>query len=158
LVSGVADVAFVGNQLYGLEAGAGCSHGLQGTDNTVFRVNPDKTTTAVANLSEFVKANPVAHPEDDDFEPDGTWYSMVSVRGDLYVVEPNHGEIDRVSPSTGDVSRVIDVSAHEDHIVPTALAYKGNFFVGNLGTFPVSPGSESVFKVTPGGQIMPWVQ
>ena len=39
------------------------------------------------------------------------------------------------------------------HIVPTALAYKGNFFFGNLGTFPVTPGSQSLFKVTPGGQI-----
>jgi hypothetical protein len=156
LVSGVADVAFVGNQLYGLEAGAGCSHGLLNSHNTVFRVNPDGTTTTVADLSEFVKANPVAHPEDDDFEPDGTWYSMVSVRGDLYVVEPNHGEIDRVSTATGEVSRVIDVSAHEGHIVPTALAYKGGFFIGNLGTFPVAPGSETVFKVTPSGQIMPW--
>jgi hypothetical protein len=156
LVSGVADVAFIGDQLYGLEAGAGCSHGLLGTNNTVFRVNANGTTTAVANLSEFVKHNPVAAPEDDDFEPDGTWYSMVAVGGDLYAVEPNHGEIDRVSPTTGQVSRVIDVSAHEGHIVPTALAYKGNFFVGNLGTFPVSPGSETVFKVTPSGQIKPW--
>jgi hypothetical protein len=36
LVSGVSDVAFLGGQLYGLEAGAGCSHGLVGADNTCF--------------------------------------------------------------------------------------------------------------------------
>jgi hypothetical protein len=155
LTSGVADVAFVGDQLYGLESGAGCSHGLLGTDNTVFRVNPGGTTTAVANLSAFVKANPTAHPEPGDFEPDGTFYSMVAVQGSLYVVEPNHGEIDRVSTS-GEISRVIDVSASQGHIVPTALAYKGNFFVGNLGTFPVTPGTQSVFKVTPSGQIKQW--
>jgi hypothetical protein len=64
--------------------------------------------------------------------------------------------IDRINPSTGAISRVIDVSASQGHIVPTALAYKGNFFFGNLGTFPVMPGSESLFKVTPSGQIKTW--
>jgi hypothetical protein len=156
LVSGVADVAFIGGQLYALEAGAGCSHGLLGTDNSILRVNPDGTTTQVADLSAFLKSHPVAHPNPDDFEPDGTWYSMVAVRGDLYAVEPNHGEIDRIDPATGAISRVIDVSASQGHIVPTALAYKGNFFVGNLGTFPVTPGTQSLFKVTPSGRIKTW--
>ena len=156
LVSGVADVAFVGGRLYALEAGAGCSHGLLGTDNSILRVNPDGTTTPVADLSRFLKSHPVAHPNPGDFEPDGTWYSMVAVRGDLYAVEPNHGEIDRINPSTGAISRVIDVSASQGHIVPTALAYEGNFFFGNLGTFPVTPGTQSLFKVTPSGQIKTW--
>jgi hypothetical protein len=156
LVSGVADVAFVGGRLYALEAGAGCSHGLLGTDNSILCVNADGTTTPVADLSRFLKSHPVAHPNPGDFEPDGTWYSMVAVRGDLYAVEPNHGEIDRINPSTGKISRLIDISASQGHIVPTALAYKGNFFVGNLGTFPVTPGTESLFKVTPAGQIKTW--
>ena len=153
LVSGVADVAFARGRLYALEAGAGCSHGLRGTDNSILRVNPDGTTTPVADLSRFLKSHPVANPDPGDFEPDGTWYSMVAVRGDLYAVEPNHGEIDRINPSTGAIRRVIDISASQGHIVPTALAYKGNFFFGNLGTFPVTPGSQSLFKVTPSGQI-----
>ena len=153
LVSGVADVAFAGGRLYALEAGAGCSHGLRGTDNSVLRVNPDGTTTPVADLSRFLKSHPVANPDPGDFEPDGTWYSMVAVRGDLYAVEPNHGEIDRINTSTGAIRRLIDISASQGHIVPTALAYKGNFFFGNLGTFPVTPGSQSLFKVTQGGQI-----
>ena len=156
LVSGVADVAFARGQLYALEAGAGCSHGLVGTDNSILRVNPDGTTTPVADLSQFLKSHPVAHPNPDDFEPDGTWYSMVAVRGDLYAVEPNHGEIDRIDPATGAISRLIDISASQGHIVPTALAYKGNFFFGNLGTFPVTPGTQSLFKVTPSGQIKTW--
>ena len=37
--------------------------------------------------------------------------------------------------------------------MPTALAYQGNFFVGNLGTFPIDPGSESIFKINPSGKI-----
>jgi hypothetical protein len=152
LISGVADVKFIDDTLYGLEAGAGASHGLAGTDNTIFRVNADGTVTTVADLSAFQKANPVAHPEPDDFEPDGTWYSMVAVRGALYAVEPNHGEINEITPD-GQISRVIDISASQGHVVPTALAYHGNFYVGNLGTFPVTPGTENIYKVTPSGQI-----
>ena len=152
LVSGVAAVAFIDGVLYGMEAGAGCSHGLANTDNTIFRVNANGTVTTVADLSAFLKTHPVKNPEPDDFEPDGTWYSMVAVRGALYAVEPNHGELDRITPG-GDISRVIDVSASQGHIVPTAVAYHGNFYIGNLNTFPVVPGSSKVFKVTPSGNI-----
>jgi hypothetical protein len=152
LVSGVADVQFIGDTLYGIEAGAGCSHGLMGTDNTIFRVNPDGSVTTVADLSAFQKAHPVANPEPDDFEPDGTWYSMVAVRGALYAVEPNHGELDKVTPD-GQISRVIDISASQGHVVPTAIAYHGNFYVGNLGTFGPSHQPENIYKITPSGQI-----
>ncbi|MGE5836232.1 MAG: ScyD/ScyE family protein [Acidobacteriota bacterium] len=156
LVSGVADVTFVNGQLYALEAGAGCSHGLIGTDNEVLRVNDDGTTTPVANLGAFQRSNPVLNPEPDDFEPDGTWYSMIAVRGNLYAVEPNHGDIVRIDPLLGTITRVSDVSASQGHIVPTAIAYHGNFFFGNLGTFPIEPGSSSIFKLTPSGQIKTW--
>lgn len=156
LASGVSDVAFIDGQMYALLAGAGCSHGVPSTPNSVIRVNTDGSWTVIANLSVFWQAHPVANPEADDFEPDGTPYSMVAVRGALYVVEPNHGEIDRVTTG-GTITRVVDVSAHFGHIVPTAIAYHGNFFVGNLGTFPIQPGTQHVFKVTPSGQIMPWI-
>src|SRR5207248_6828506 len=79
LVSGVADIQFIDGTLYGMEAGAGCSHGLLGTNNTIFRVNADGTRANVANLSHFLKTHPVKNPEPADFEPDGTWYSMVAV-------------------------------------------------------------------------------
>src|ERR1700722_5971353 len=47
LVSGVADLAFMGHTLYALLAGAGCSHGLAGTNNGVLRVNSDGSTDLV---------------------------------------------------------------------------------------------------------------
>src|SRR5258706_16485955 len=53
LVSGVADVAFIGDTLYALMAGAGCSHGLPGTVNEIIRVNQNGTWTQVADLSAF---------------------------------------------------------------------------------------------------------
>lgn len=152
LTSGPGDVAFVGQKLYTVLAGAGCSHGLTGTDNGVLRVKPDGTTTMVADLSKFVMAHPVANPEPDDFEPDGTWYSMVEVNGTLYSVEPNHGELDAISESG--IKRVADISNVQGHIVPTALAYDGkNFLIGNLDTFPIKDGSSKIMQVTPSGQI-----
>jgi hypothetical protein len=162
LVSGVADVQFIGTTLYGIEAGAGCSHGLAGTENTVFRVNGDGTqmtdgtypgaTTTVADLSAFQRANRVVNPEPADFEPDGTWYSMVAVRGALYAVEPNHGELDRIT-ADGQISRVIDISASQGHVVPTAVAYHGNFYLGNLGTFGPDHQPENIYQITPSGQL-----
>lgn len=152
LVSGVADVAFVGNTLYALLSGAGCSHGVTSLPNGVVRINPDHTATLIANLSAFQHAHPTAIVEEEDFEPDGTWYSMITVRGNLYAVEPNHGEIDRITTG-GTITRVIDVSASQGHVVPTALAYHGNFYVSNLNTFPQEIGSSKVWKVTPSGQI-----
>ena len=153
LVSGVADVAVLHGARYAILAGAGCSHGVPSVPNGVIRVHHDGTWTLVADLGAFQRAHPVANPEPDDFEPDGTWYSVIAVHGALYGVEPNHGEIVRVDRD-GRITRLIDVSASQGHVVPTALAHhRGNFYVGNLGTFPQAPGSSKVWKVTPGGAI-----
>lgn len=156
LTSGVADVEFIDGTLYGLLTGAGCSHGVPSVPNQVFRVNSDGSWTTVADLSAYYKTHPTAAMEEDDFEPDGTPYSMVAVRGALYVVEPNHGSLERVEPN-GRVTRVVDFSASLGHIVPTTVSYHGNFFVGNLSTFPVVPGASQILKVTPSGQLNPWV-
>jgi len=153
LTSGVADVAFFRGHLYALLAGAGCSHGLAGTSNGVLRIKSNGTWKEIANLSHFQMTHPVLNPNQGDFEPDGTWYSMVSARGLLYAVEPNHGELDSIS-TDGDIHRVVDISASQGHIVPTALAYHdGDFFVGNLGTFPIVPGASKILKISPSGHI-----
>ena len=155
-VEGVADVEFVGNTLYALLAGAGCSHGVASVPNGVVRINDNGSWTMIANLSAFQQSHPVVNPEPDDFEPDGTWYSMINVRGDLYVIEPNHGELDKVTTS-GNISRVVDISASQGHIVPTAMAYHGNFFVGNLHPFPNPGGASKILKITPSGQLKDWI-
>ncbi len=152
-VSGVADVAFIDHKLYGLLSGAGCSHGVPDYPNGVFKVNGDKTWTFINNLSAFYKNNKVKNPEPDDFEPDGTPYSMINVDGRLYSVEPNHGELDEMTLD-GKIKRIIDISAYKGHIVPTAMVYhNGSFYVGNLNTFPIGSGRSDVFKISPTGQI-----
>jgi hypothetical protein len=157
-ISGVADVEFVGNTLYGLLTGAGCSHGVADIPNGIFKVNPDKTWTMVANTSQFLMDNPVAHPDPDDFEPDGTPYSMVNVGGTLYYTEPNQQEIDRVNPLNGIISRVVDISILHDGdgggwIGPTSMIYhNGNFYFGTLTPFPLVQGAAKVYKLSPNGK------
>jgi sugar lactone lactonase YvrE len=152
LVSGVADIAWIGSTLYALTAGGGCSHGVLNHPNGIYKVNGNATPTLVANLGAFQMANPVANPNEGDFEPDGTWYSMIALRGALYAVEPNHGELDKITTG-GEVSRVVDISASQGHIVPTAVDFHGNFYVGNLNRFPIQSGSSRILKISPSGSI-----
>src|SRR5215467_6080699 len=77
-VIGIADVAFIGNTLYALSSGGGCSHGLNGTSAEVLRINADGTTTSIANLSYFQQTHPTVSPHSGPgYEPDGSWYSMI---------------------------------------------------------------------------------
>jgi hypothetical protein len=153
LVSGVADVSFLGGKLYALIAGAGCSHGLVGTSNSLLRIGSDRSSSQVADLSAFVKANPVRNPDAADFEPDGTWYSMARAGHSFYAVEPNHQELDRITTS-GHISRVVDFSqtfpGNTDWRGPTAIARHGeSFYIGTLTPFPIVPGKAQVLKVDP---------
>jgi hypothetical protein len=151
-IQGVADVAFLGSTMYAVLGGAGCSHGVPSIPNAVIKIKTDRSWKILADLSAFIKANPVKNPEPIDFEPDGTWYSMINVDGSLYAIEPNHGELDKITES-GNISRVIDISASQGHVVPTVMAYHdGNFIVGNLDRFPIMNQS-SIFKITPSGHL-----
>ena len=152
---GVASVAFIGNTLYALLSGGGCSHGNPDVPNGIYQVNRDQGTwTLVANLSQFVQAHPITNPDADDFEPDGDWYGMVAVRGALYATEANHQEVDRITQD-GQVNRVIDLSTL--NVPPagwqgaTGIAHHGNLYIGTLGTFPVRPGTQIIYKITPSG-------
>jgi hypothetical protein len=159
LVSGVADVEFIRNTLYAVLAGAGCSHGVPGIPNAVIRVSHGGHWAVVADLSQFQKTHPVLHPNPLDFEPDGTWYSMVHVGDDLFAVEPNHGELDKIDPENHHVRRIIDISASQGHIVPTACVYRGGYFyVSNLNPFPIVDGSSSVYRISFNGQISVWAK
>jgi len=152
-VAGVADVAFVGSQLYAVTAGGGCSHGNPNIPNAILQINADGSWRRLANLSAFQVAHRVANPDPADFEPDGVWYSLISVNGDLFAVEPNHGEVDEIT-SEGIVSRYIDVSQSQGHVVPTSIArIKNGFYVSNLGLFPIVPGSAALFSINNIGSV-----
>jgi hypothetical protein len=154
LVTGVTSVAFIDDHLYGLLVGAGCSHGVPDVPNGVFKVHRDGTWSLIVGLGAFIQANPVANPDEDDFEPDGTWYSMISMDGALYPMDSNHGELDRVTPD-GSISRVLDISAVVGHVVPTALAFRRHLVISNLGLFEPSDGAgdEHVYKLSRHGVL-----
>jgi len=150
---GVADIDFINGTMYALVASGGCSHGVTSIPSGVAQVAADGSWKMVADLSDYQRKHPVKAPEAGDYEPDGTWYSMVAVRGDLYAVEPNHGELVKIS-TDGKVSRVIDLSASQGHAVPTSVAYHGVFYVGNLGEFdPGAINQQNIFQITPSGEM-----
>ena len=103
--------------------------------NAVIRVNRDRSWSIVANLAVYQQAHPVANPTDPitgDFEPDGTWYSMIALRGNPYAVEPNHGELDEIT-TKGKITRIIDISASQGHVVPTAIATSSSIAITASG-------------------------
>ncbi len=153
-VLGVQDVAFIGNKLYALVAGGGCSHGSADVPASIAKIGSGGSWSVSANLSAYQAAHPVAQPEEDDYEPDGSWYSMIESRGSLIAVEPNHGEVVVVNPRTGAVTRIADISASQGHIVPTVVAERrGALYISNLGTFPVTPGAEKILRVSRSGHV-----
>ena len=152
---GVADVAFLGDNLYVLVAGGGCSHGNPDAPAGIVRADLRKGTSKyIADLSKYLSDNPTAETNPADFEPDGSFFSMIEHNGHLYAVEPNHGEIIRVNPG-GHMETFIDISASQGHAVPTAIAFHdGYFYVGTLDTFPINPGSAKIYKISESGEIV----
>ncbi len=151
---GVADIAFLNGTLYAVLAGGGCSHGNLQQPNGIVRVNGQNGSwNYIADLSNALQKFPAAYPDiqeytPGDYEPDGVFYSLTDYQGKLYTVEPNHGQIFSITPE-GRVDETIDISFSEGHIVPTSIAaHNGNFYVGNLGIFPILPQRETVLTLS----------
>jgi hypothetical protein len=155
LVQGVSAVAFLDGHLYALIPAGGCSHGLIGTSSEIIRVNHDGSYTKITDLSHYLQVHSVRNPDPSDFEPDGTWFSMVAYQHALWILNPNGQEFDRVDPNTGHVKRLIDFSEkflpqNEDWRGPASLAVrKGVFYTGTLNEFPIVVGRSEILKVTP---------
>jgi hypothetical protein len=149
---GVGDVAFLDGELYAVIAGGGPGHGNPNQPNMVAKV--DLATgqwTMIADLSAAVMAHPPANEDVGDFQPDGDFYSLIAVRGKLYTVDPNHGQVWSVTKK-GDVEMVTDISKLEPYwIGPTALVDSdGGLLVSNLGGFPIMPDSSLLMTLRPG--------
>jgi glucose/arabinose dehydrogenase len=137
---GVADVVFLDGDLYALIGGGGCSHGNPNSPSGIAKVDlKSGSWQLIADIGAWLKTHPSKYESADDFEPDGTLYSVIAVDGRLLTVEPNHGQVISVTKS-GAISQVIDISASEGHIVPTSIAARDrSLFVGNLNLFPIDP-------------------
>ena len=141
---GASSVTFIGNHLLALISGAGCSHAHAETNNGIFKVE-GAGIFRLTDLSAWLLANPGAKgaevPRNPDYEPDGTWYSMIFDQGRLYAVEPNHGLLVSVHPSDGRVHLVNDLFAtFGDHTYTTLAVDRGDLYVGTLGQIAFVPG------------------
>jgi hypothetical protein len=137
---GVADVVFLDRELYAVVSGGGCSHGNPKSPNGIAKVDiKSGSWRLIADIGAWLKTHPAKYVAADDFEPDGTLYSAIVVDRKILTVEPNHGQVISVTNS-GEIRQVIDISASEGHIVPTAIAARErSLFVGNLNLFPIDP-------------------
>lgn len=150
---GAEDLAILGDQLYASVDGGGAAHGNEDQPSGVYRILGDGTAELVADLSAWVRANPVENIP-GDFDPDAAGFSLVAdeTAGMLWVVDPNSGQVLSVSLD-GAVTRVADLS--EGHPVPTglALAPRGGVYVGNLTAVPFPNGAAQVIHVAPDGAV-----
>jgi hypothetical protein len=159
---GPTDLAFVGNTLYVLIEMGGCPHGMPDDLPGILRVNPDGTTTPVANLNAWLAVNPPKFiktpvpPEVTDQEPGGVFHSMIAVGRHLYVVETNRGTLLRVEPRTGEIVRLYDMSIDNREHNPIVMTRRGNeFFVGTFGEDD-GPAELAVFDRDFSGYTLPF--
>jgi hypothetical protein len=152
-VLGVEDLAILGGQLYASVDGGGENHGNPTQPSGVYRILENGTAELVADLSAWVRANPVALIP-PDFDPDAAGYSLVAdeATGTFWVSNPNSSEILSVSLD-GTVTRVADLSA--EHPVPTMLvaAPQGGVYVGYLTPAPFPDGAAKVSHVAADGTV-----
>lgn len=148
---GPTDLAFVDGTLYVLIEMGGCSHGLPGSDAEIVRINPDGSTTQVANLSAWLAANPPhfikdTNPATTDIEPGGVFHSMINYQNELYVVETNRGMLVKVNPATGAIGLAYDMSRDNAEHNPIVMTqHRGRFYVGTFGD-DGGPSELAVFK------------
>src|SRR5262249_55289449 len=118
--------------------------------NGVYRVEADGTTTLVADLSAWLRANPTAHLW-GEISADGEPYGLAAGNGALWITESNHEQLLKVTPD-GTVTRVIDLSPLGD-VVPTgvAIAPDGGIYIGFLTALPWTDGVSKVIEVAPDG-------
>ena len=138
---GPTDVAFVDGTMYVLIEMGGCSHALPDDLHlpAILRVNADGSTTNVADLGAWHRANPPAFVKDTDpattdQEPGGVFHSMNSVGKFLYVIETNRGFVLRVDPATGAITKLYDMSVDNAEHNPIVMTGRnGKFYVGTFG-------------------------
>ncbi len=158
---GPTDLAFVDGTLYVLIEMGGCSHGLPGSDAQILRINPDGSTTQVANLSAWLAANPPhfikdTNPATTDLEPGGVFHSMINHKNELYVIETNRGMLVKVNPATGAITLSYDMSRDNAEHNPIVMTqHRGRFYVGTFGE-DGGPSELAVFKERFAGYTLPF--
>ena len=157
-VTGAADVAILGGQLYALVAGGSEALGNPDTTNGVYQVNADGTTALLADLSAWLLANPpdvagwTAPPE--GFPNPGNPYAMVTDEdtGVLWVVDAVNSLVLTVG-ADGTVTLAGDLSEGHPVLTGIAVAPEGGVYVANLTPAPFPEGDARVVHVDADGTV-----
>ena len=147
--TGVADVAYLDGELYLLLAGGNIDGG--GMANGLYRVDSGGNLTLVANVSAFIRDNPVAEVP-RDYDTDGQPYALLPMGDAFWVTEGNSNQVLRLGLD-GAVSRVADLSA--GHPIPTGIAPApgGGAYVGTFTNIPYREGAAAVVEISPDGTV-----
>ena len=149
---GPASVAVLDGQIYLLQDAAGGTMGeTPPFPNGVYAVEPDGGVRLVADLTSWIRENPVSHIPYDQTAL-GEPFAMVAAGGVLWVAESNNGQVLRVT-AEGDVTRLVDLS--NGHPVPTgiAIAPDGDLYVGFLTPIPYPNQASRVVKIGADGEV-----
>jgi hypothetical protein len=152
-VLGAEDLAVLGDQLYASVDGGGEAHGIPNQPAGVYRILANGESELVADLSAWVRANPVATPP-PDYDPDAAGFSLIAdaAAGSFWVVDPNSGQILNVTLD-GTVTRIANLS--QDHPIPTGLGAdpEGGVYVGYLTPIPYLDGAAKVVHIAADGTV-----
>ncbi len=157
-VTGAADVAILGDQLYALIAAGGEFYGNPGSTAGVYQVLADGTTSLVADTTAWLAANPpetagwTAPPE--GYPNPGNPFSMIAdeASGLLWVVDALNGLVFTVTPD-GTLTLAVDLSAGHPVLTGIAADPAGGIYVGNLTSAPFPNGAAKVVHVAADGTV-----
>ncbi len=159
-VFGVNSLAFVGDpstssgQVLYVAIAAGATRGHPDFPTGVYRVNANGTTTLVANLEAFQKANPPKFiPDDYNFSLP---YDMVSVNGKLYITDGNAAvvfEVDVSKPLGSNVQRIVDLSPTHNVLTGITADANGALYFTEFTPAPYPVGGAQIWKWTSDGNL-----
>jgi hypothetical protein len=146
--SGIADVAFIGSNLYFLLTGSMNEVGVEEWPNGVYRVTGDSGAVLVADISAFNDANPVDFP---DAFPGGNPFGLQVRSGEFIATDGNYNRVLRITTG-GNVS----ILTSFDNVVPTGIEATdgGPVYVTQFSAFPHAPADGKVVQITvPSGAV-----
>ena len=148
-ITGVADVAYLGGELYALLSGGDTDRG--NAPNGLYRLGDGGNAELVADISAFIREHPVAE-KPRDYDTDGQPYAMLAMDNAFWVTEGNSNQLLRVGLD-GTVARVADLS--HGHPIPTGIASGpgGGAYVAFFTPAPYAEGSARVVAVAPDGAM-----
>jgi len=149
---GVADVAVVDDTIYYLVAGGDIDSNA--IPNGLYRLpDGDGEPELVANISEFIRDNPVAE-RPPDYDTDGQPYHLFPTNNGFLVSEGNSNQLFQVGLD-GSVSRLADLSA--GHPIPTGVtvAADGTIYVATFTATPYPEGGAQVLRINADGTSEP---